>query len=1220
MFNGPFPSTPQTGATQIRVGVYIDGSDGLNAYDITLLTNAATLKPAGIDLAGTVLNSGVGPATVVLECLGGNLVAGTVCSSTDTAGTIHLAASAAPGAPLTTAPTSGILFTAIFNITATTSSGGIAVGFQSGCSQTSVAGGVCVTIANGSTTPDAETVQAATFDNSGGNSALEYYTIVANITSTTTQVGSLSGRSVLITVNAPNGLPLFGSTFVTLSTAVSAGFTAPNFGGNPTFTCSVFDASNNCTTVMTLSTATAGTYSVTVYGTYVADNCGPTGPCSGATYTLVGTLTIRVNVQSVAWTINGVVATSAQTNYYAKGVQSIVEVFTSQGGYSGSVTVAQSACVPGTTGVVCPLALPPTFPLASGQTVTKLINFTATAFGQLSYRNTMTATGLSVVTSGTDSIRISEYTMVSNSTSVTFNPGGSGGVLVTLTSFGAASQQFTGAVTIGSTVTPSTGLIISCNPGSVVVPAGLSTTTTCTLSSSTPNTYLVRITGVGGTNNLMTNQTAQISVVVASPGGINLSASPTSVTAPLGPTGGTSTITVASRGGFSNTVTLSATATGGSSCNLSVTSIPMPAGGTSILTCSSNTAQIASETVTATATGANNSTSVSFTFTVRQTSTTVNCSPASVPDNQASTCTVTVADISSGTTVTPTGTVSFTTNSTGTFSSTSCTLASGTCSVTYTPTVVGHALITGTYSPDAAHSGSSGTFNLASTKRNTTTTVSCSPASVPDNQPSTCTVTVADSSGAGAITPTGTVSFATNSTGTFSATTCTLSSGSCSVTYTPTVVGHALITGTYAGDSVHNGSSGTFNLASTKRTTTTTVTCSPASVLDNVATTCTVTVADSNGAGGITPTGTVSFTSNSTGTFSATSCTLASGTCSVTYTPTVVGHALITGTYAGDNVHTGSSGTFTIASTIRASSTSVTCSPASVLDNTPSTCTVTVSDASGVGAVTPTGTVSFTTNSTGTFSATTCTLSGGSCSVTYTPTVVGHALITGTYGGDSVHTGSSGTFTLASTKRTTTTTVSCSPASVVNGNPTSCTATVADSSGAGAITPTGTVTFTTNSTGSFSSTTCTLVSGSCSVTYTPNVVGHHLITGTYAGDSVHTGSSGTFNLASTLRASATSVSCSPASVLDNTPSTCAVTVTDASGAGGTTPTGTVSFTSNSTGTFSATSCTLASGTCSVTYTPTVVGHALITGTYPGDSVHTGSSGTFTLALFTRERP
>src|SRR5947199_2154992 len=111
------------------------------------------------------------------------------------------------------------------------------------------------------------------------------------------------------------------------------------------------------------------------------------------------------------------------------------------------------------------------------------------------------------------------------------------------------------------------------------------------------------------------------------------------------------------------------------------------------------------------------------------------------------------------------------------------------------------------------------------------------------------------------------------------------------------------------------------------------------------------------------------------------------------------------------------------------------------------------------------GSVSFTAISTCPFSSTTYPLSCGTCSVTYTPTVVGHALITGTYGGDSVHIGSSGTFTLASTIRSTATTVVCSPASVSTGSPTTCTATVADSSGSGAVIPPGTITFTTNSTG-----------------------------------------------------------------------------------------------------------------------------------------------------------
>jgi hypothetical protein len=73
------------------------------------------------------------------------------------------------------------------------------------------------------------------------------------------------------------------------------------------------------------------------------------------------------------------------------------------------------------------------------------------------------------------------------------------------------------------------------------------------------------------------------------------------------------------------------------------------------------------------------------------------------------------------------------------------------------------------------------------------------------------------------------------------------------------------------------------------------------------------------------------------------------------------------------------------------------------------TCTATVSDASGSGGTTPQGAVTFTTNAAGTFNSTTCTLDAtGKCSVTYTPSATGTHTITATFGGDAVHTGSSG--------------------------------------------------------------------------------------------------------------------------------------------------------------------------------------------------------------------
>src|SRR5712692_11347557 len=172
VFDGPFPSAPQTGPGQSRVGVYVNGSAGTNAFDITLLTTPTVLKPAGVDLSGSVMNTSTGPASIVLECVGTALVHGSVCSVNDTAGTIHLAVAAAPGA-FVNPPMSGLLFTAIFNITGTSPSAGVPIGFQTQCgSSTSVVGGACVTIASGGKNPDAETLQTAVFDNSAGNSVL----------------------------------------------------------------------------------------------------------------------------------------------------------------------------------------------------------------------------------------------------------------------------------------------------------------------------------------------------------------------------------------------------------------------------------------------------------------------------------------------------------------------------------------------------------------------------------------------------------------------------------------------------------------------------------------------------------------------------------------------------------------------------------------------------------------------------------------------------------------------------------------------------------------------------------------------------------------------------------------------------------------------------------------------------------------------------------------
>jgi hypothetical protein len=89
-----------------------------------------------------------------------------------------------------------------------------------------------------------------------------------------------------------------------------------------------------------------------------------------------------------------------------------------------------------------------------------------------------------------------------------------------------------------------------------------------------------------------------------------------------------------------------------------------------------------------------------------------------------------------------------------------------------------------------------------------------------------------------------------------------------------------------------------------------------------------------------------------------------------------------------------------------ASTTSVICTPSSVKIGGTSSCQATVT------GVSPTGTITWSQSPSGivSFAPTTCTLSGGACSVTVTGTAPGSTSIAGTYSGDNNNQGSQGTF------------------------------------------------------------------------------------------------------------------------------------------------------------------------------------------------------------------
>jgi hypothetical protein len=218
-----------------------------------------------------------------------------------------------------------------------------------------------------------------------------------------------------------------------------------------------------------------------------------------------------------------------------------------------------------------------------------------------------------------------------------------------------------------------------------------------------------------------------------------------------------------------------------------------------------------------------------------------------------------------------------------------------------------------------------------------------------------------------------------------------------------------------------------------------------------------------------------------------------------------------------------------LAAELRGTTVSVSCGSGVVVSQ-PATCTATVTDTAEGAPSTPTGTVSFGSDSEGTFSpSTACELlaeteQAGSCSVKYEPTKIGSGMqnITAAYGGDLEHAESSESGALAVGRRGTTVSVSCGSGVVVPQSA-ACAATVTDSAAGTPSTPTGTVSFVSDATGaSFGlSGTCTLtplVSGTesgCSLEYTPGEVasGKHTITATYVGDAVHAAGSASAMLA-----------------------------------------------------------------------------------------------------------
>jgi len=250
-------------------------------------------------------------------------------------------------------------------------------------------------------------------------------------------------------------------------------------------------------------------------------------------------------------------------------------------------------------------------------------------------------------------------------------------------------------------------------------------------------------------------------------------------------------------------------------------------------------------------------------------------------------------------------------------------VASGPTEIDFTPTPAEAGPTTVVISP--YNFEATGSFTLTYIAAETTSTsVECSPQSLPAGSATSCTATVLDTGEAQvAGAPTGDAQFdSTPSSGSFGdGSDCRLQPqpgpqmvSSCSLPFTPTSAGSYAVSASYGGDNVHFASNGGSGAIAVNEGTSTTVSCMAYSLLVNSATSCMATVSDEYGDDSSTPTGTVSFTSSPASALFGNSgtCSLSGSdgvaSCSVSFTPSSAGDYDITGTYSGAAAYGGSSG------------------------------------------------------------------------------------------------------------------------------------------------------------------------------------------------------------------------------------------------------------------------------------------------------------------------
>src|SRR5467141_545465 len=367
----------------------------------------------------------------------------------------------------------------------------------------------------------------------------------------------------------------------------------------------------------------------------------------------------------------GISASPASLSTNSGSTATSTITLTSLNSFAGTVALSSTSSLAGPSMSLSPASIS----LSSGGTGSSTLSVSSSNTGTYTVTVTGTSGSLSHSTIVTVSISSSaDFSIGANPTSFTVQRGFSSISTITVTSL----NGFTGTVTLTDSISPATSSppVVSLSSSSLTLSSGGSATSTLSITTSastTPGSYTILVMGASGS----LSHSVSLPLTVSQSSDFILRSSATTLKVVAG-SSGTSTITAASIGGFSGTVSLSVSAGTGLTASINPTSLSLGSGGTATSTLTVASGSVGNYTVTVTGTSGSLVHSVSVLVVVSDFSLSISPSSLSLPRGTSGNSLITLTSLNGFTgTIGLSTTVSPTTGPRTSLSSSSVTLTSG---------------------------------------------------------------------------------------------------------------------------------------------------------------------------------------------------------------------------------------------------------------------------------------------------------------------------------------------------------------------------------------------------------------------------------------------------------------------------------------------------------------------------------------------------------------